>query len=95
MKRVFYILLVAVFFCMLFSGCGEKTGDKIFSSDRFQVVEEHSGFAEMTEIIIVDTETNVMYLYVSGPYVCGITPLYDSNGEVQFYQDGGAANSAG
>ena len=70
---------------MLFSGCAEKTGNKMFSSGRFQVVEAYPGFAEMRETIIVDTETNVMYLYISGPYVCGITPLYDSNGEVQFY----------
>jgi hypothetical protein len=50
------------------------------------VVEDHTG-ATCRETIIVDTETNVLYLWVRSGYAAGLTPLLDGDGNVQFWNE--------
>lgn len=88
LKRVSYVLLAVVFFCMIFSGCGKKPGDNMFNSDRFRIVEINGNSStETVDAILVDTETNVLYIWVRDLYAGGLTPLLNSSGEVQFYQN--------
>ncbi len=87
MKRVLCLLLAALFLLLIlvtFSGCTPDPGDMMFAEGgRFQVVEYH-GEGAYIEYILEDVETGVLYIYVEHGYNGGLTPLLDSNGEIQF-----------
>ena len=40
-----------------------------------------------SEVIIVDTLTNVLYIWVRSGYGGGITPLLDKDGNIQFFYE--------
>ena len=83
MKRIFAIFLAVIIMALLLVGCG-KTGDDAFVTGRFRTVEFQESFWSQ-EVIVVDTETNVLYLWVSSGYGGGLTPLLDGDGNVQFW----------
>jgi hypothetical protein len=56
------------------------------ATGRFRAVEFHEDFWSQ-EAIVVDTETNVLYLWVLSGYGGGFTPLLDSDGNVQLLND--------
>jgi hypothetical protein len=85
MKHIIPVVLAVIIMALLLVSC-TKTGDDAFATGRFLVVEDHTG-ATCRETIIVDTETNVMYLWVRNGYAAGLTPLLDGDGNVQFWNE--------
>lgn len=86
MKR-WITLLVAVIMAGLFCACAPQPGDNIFCSKRFEVVSRDNNEV-WDEYIIRDTETDVLYLYITGFYRAGITPLYNADGSMMVYHQG-------
>jgi len=86
MKR-WITLLVAMIMAAFLCACESQTGDNIFVSERFEVV-SRDNIATLDEYIIRDTETDVLYFYISGFYRAGITPLYNADGSVMVYRQG-------
>lgn len=86
MKR-WIALLAAVIMGGLLCACDPQPGDNIFVSERFEVV-SRDNIAALDEYVIRDTETDVLYLYISGMYRAGITPLYNTDGSVMVYHQG-------
>lgn len=82
MKRILAVLLAIVIMALLLAGCGE-IGNDSFVTDRFRTVEIHENFFSQ-EVIFVDTETGVLYIWLRSGYGSGVTPLLDSSGNVQF-----------
>ena len=73
MKKLFYFLLL---FC-LFTSCSNSTTKVINDTNdmpkktcRFKVIYKQFGYD-----IILDTETNVKYLYIHNAYGIGLTKL--------------------
>lgn len=89
MKRTSAIILIAVIIVVIMSLMllvSDRTGDDAFASSRFRVVDYHRSILAR-ELVVVDTETNVLYLFVKYGYGAGITPLLDSDGAVQFLNE--------
>ena len=82
---IFPVPAIPTFMALLLVSC-TKTGEDAFATGRFLVIEDHTG-ATCRETIIVDTETNVLYLWVRSGYAAGLTPLLDGDGNVQFWNE--------
>lgn len=85
MKRIIAVLLSVVMMALLLAGCG-RAGDDSFVTGRFRIVETHDNFSSQ-ETIFVDTETGVVYIWFRSGYGGGVTPLLDSEGNVQFLDE--------
>lgn len=85
MKHIIPVVLAVIIMALLLVSC-TKTGEDAFATGRFLVIEDHTG-ATCRETIIVDTETNVLYLWVRSGYAAGLTPLLDGDGNVQFWNE--------
>lgn len=85
MKHIIPVVLAVIIMAFLLVGC-TKEGDDAFATGRFQVVEDHTGVTTR-ETILVDTETNVLYIWVREGYAGGLTPLLDGDGNVQFWNE--------
>lgn len=72
------VLLLVVLSCLLLSGCGSGLEE----GGRFVVVDTVQEVYDGNVYIIKDTETGVNYIYTKASYISGISPLYDSNGEI-------------
>ena len=83
MKRVFTAVVDVIIVALLLVGCG-KTGGDAFVTGRFRAVEFQESFWSQ-EVIVVDTETNVLYLWVRSGNGGGLTPLLDGDGNVQLW----------
>ena len=95
MKKIIAISLVLVLMFSL-SGCGiSRTSDidanlgKI-NSEYFdvEVIEDLGG----GNLVVVDKNTDVLYLFVHGYQSSAMTPIYTSDGTVMLYQDGTPQN---
>ena len=88
MKRFLAILLVIISVTLIFCSCthgNARYGNgNAFISSRFQIIEYSENFFGF-ESVIVDKETGVLYLWTKVGYGAGLTPLLDSEGNVQFY----------
>ena len=75
----------------MLSGCGvSRTGDidanlKKIQSEYFgaEVIEDFGG----GNLVIVDKNTDVLYLFVHGYQSSTMTPIYNSDGTVMLYQE--------
>ena len=83
MKRVFTVVVAVIIVALLLVGCG-KTGGDAFVTGRFRAVEFQESFWSQ-EVIVVDTETNVLYLWVRSGNGGGLTPLLAGVGNVQVW----------
>ena len=88
MKKVLVLFLLLLLVLIVFSGC-VRVGDKMFGEDgRFEVIEIHGGSSgRRVEYILADTETSILYLFVTYGDRGGLTPLLDSKGEVQHVEN--------
>lgn len=77
MKKLKVLSLVALS-CLLLSGCGSE----LEKGGRFVVVDTVQDVSDGHVYIIKDIETGVNYIYIKASYISGISPLYDSNGEI-------------
>lgn len=75
MKKVFFILLLAI--ALLLVGCGYEKDKDASSKEplRFEVVYSKDPDLFSSISIIRDTETGVDYLFVNSGYGAGLTPL--------------------
>lgn len=53
---------------------------------RFETTYSNIGMSE-SQAVILDTETGVNYLWVRGTLGGGLTPLYDSNGDIMITKE--------
>lgn len=82
MKKLISILLCL---CMIFAlaGCGSSKEAKESTDDnnRFDVVYSHNAGFGSSFNIIVDTETNVAYLFIKSGYGGGLSVMTDEEGK--------------
>lgn len=72
------VLLLMVLSCLLLSGCGSALEE----GGRFVIIDTVQDVFDGHIYIIEDTETGVNYIYIRASNMAGISPLYDSNGEI-------------
>ena len=90
MRKIIAFSMVLILMFAL-SGCGvSRTSDidanlKKIQSEYFgaEVVEDLGGGS----LVIVDKNTDVLYLFVHGYQSSAMTPIYNSDGTVMLYQD--------
>ena len=87
MKKAIFVILIIVL-CFFLCGCGRETGENFTESERFTIVSGSNPNAPYYETIIVDKETDVMYLTVYVSHHFGITPLLNADGSPMLAQRG-------
>ena len=87
MKKAICAILIIVL-CFFLCGCGRETGEYFTQSERFTIVSGNNSNAPYYETIIVDKETDVMYLIVYGANQFGITPLLNADGSPMLVKGG-------
>ena len=79
-KAILSVLLIVMMFSLCACGMKKVNETKDFGNRFKQYSEEYSG------LIVVDTETNVMYWLSNSSYNCGtLTLLVDQNGNPKIY----------
>lgn len=84
MKKIIAIVLSAILICIMLCGC-KGSGDRAFTSNRFEII-TYQHDINYEETILYDRETGVMYVWVREGYGGGLSPLYDSEGNVMLYE---------
>ena len=90
MKKIIAVCVICVLMFAL-SGCGtsrmsdidanlKKTNSEYFD---VEVIEDLGGGS----FVVVDKNTDVLYLFVHGYQSSAMTPIYNSDGTVMLYQD--------
>lgn len=83
------LCIVCVISLLLLGGCGREVGESIEPTRRFVLVEKHETVnidKDCTTWIIVDTETNVLYLGIfTDVHKFGLTPLLNADGTPMLY----------
>ena len=80
MKKIL-CLVIAIMLMLTCVGC-ENEGNDIITDGRFMVIED--GFADSGRVcVVVDKETNVMYL----KYHYGITVMLDADGKPLLWEE--------
>lgn len=76
-----FILIIIIAMCLSLVGCENTTTDNEETDfGRFVVIKEKAkGFDECK--ILIDKETNVMYLFVDGYNSAGLTVMLDADGK--------------
>lgn len=95
MRKIIAISLVFVLMFVLI-GCGTSRMSNIdanlkkINSEYFdvEVIEDLDGGT----LVVVDKNTDVLYLFVHGYQSSAMTPIYNSDGTVMLYQDGTPQN---
>lgn len=83
MRKYICIILLVLFICAIFTACGPEIGSTLDStSKRFEIVENlgtaTNGLCNI--YIVIDTQTNVEYLYMERDHRAAITVLLNSDG---------------
>lgn len=92
-KIVAFIMIFALIFVL--SGCEKNKPCKSDSiEDNLQCIHNEYFDVEVIEdlgagnLIIVDKNTNVLYLFVRGNYASAMTPIYNADGTPMIYKGG-------
>lgn len=89
MKKIIAILGI----CMLLTGCGTKYDDAETTSEEayggyFTMIKEWGGNGDSIYQIVYANDTKVKYfIWKSGYYKGGMTPLYNADGSLQVYTE--------
>lgn len=93
MKKIIAVCIICVLMFAL-SGCGTSgTSRLIDAGENLKKIHSEYFDAEVIEdlgggsLIIVDKNTNVLYLFILGYHSSTMTPIYNSDGTVMLYQD--------
>lgn len=82
MRKYICIILVVLFVCTIFTACRLEVGNTLDKLERFEIVKklgsETNSYMEI--YIIVDTQTNVEYLFMERDHRAAITVLLNSDG---------------
>ena len=85
MKKIILVLLILLTPLCLF-GCQPKSADySEVSQDRFIIIKRYKD-SDLDYSIVVDKDTQIMYLKIEGTNRAGITVLLDENGNPQKYE---------
>lgn len=97
-KRIITILLSIAVTTTLLTGCGDskkqysdtedltQTTHQSYAEGYFTIIKEWRGMCEYK--IVYANDTKVMYLICSSNNLFDITPLYNSDGTLQVYEEG-------
>ena len=82
MRKYICVILIAFLICLIFTGCKKEIGQTIDKVERFEVVKNlgYTTNCDYDIYIIVDTQTNVEYLYMERDRRAAITVLLNSDG---------------
>lgn len=86
MKKLIPIILLI---CMCMTGCGSSTSTitEKDTTGRFQVVlAEAKGFGGSVQIV-VDSETDVMYMFTKSGYGGGLSVMLDAEGKPMLWSE--------
>lgn len=82
MRKYICIILIVLLICTIFTGCRPDVGDTIDKLERFEFVKqlgsETNSYYDV--YIIIDTQTNVEYLFMERDHRAAITVLLNSDG---------------
>lgn len=81
MKKVIAIITLIMLLCLLFTGCQGTVVDGL--DDRFVFV--YLDPVKSTRILM-DKNTEVLYVWISNGYRAGLSPLYNSDGTIMTYK---------
>ena len=87
MKRIAFLLILVLALCLVVSGCSKNDSEKSgTTTDRFYYLEDtNNGLGY--NLIIVDKETGVMYLFHGAGYKGGLTLMVDAEGKPLIYDE--------
>jgi hypothetical protein len=77
-KLILCVLIICLLFC---SGCTEEN---LGSRAEKGLIE----YVDLTEAIIADKDTHILYVYYSKGYNSYLSPYYSENGKLCKYEDG-------
>jgi hypothetical protein len=88
MKKLLLLILIGSMCLLMLLGCStssDETVETVTDETRFKVVysdypADNPSSDDMRTCILVDTETSVMYLYITGGQRAGLTIMEDANG---------------
>ena len=82
MKKYICVILIVLLVCTIFTACRPEVGDTLDKFERFEVVKKlgNETNSYMDICIIIDTETNVEYLFMERDHRAAITVLLNSDG---------------
>ncbi|MBO7696625.1 MAG: hypothetical protein J6T10_28695 [Methanobrevibacter sp.] len=81
MKKYICVILIVLLICIIFTGCKREVGDTVDKFERFEIVKKlGSGDHYCDAYIIIDTQTNVEYLFIEYDHKIAITVLLNSDG---------------
>lgn len=88
MKKLLLLILIGSMCLLMLLGCStssDETVETVTDETRFKVVysdypSDNPSSDAMRTRILVDTETGVMYLYITGGQRAGLTIMEDANG---------------
>ena len=92
LKNKIILLMACMVLCLVFASCGRNynNADKRIKSvcgDYFVQIEEWKDFDLGTFAIVYAKDTKVKYLIWHNSYKGGITPLYNTDGSLQVYEE--------
>lgn len=77
-KLILCVLIICLLFC---SGCTEENLESRAGKGLIEYV-------DLTEAIIADKDTHILYVYYSKRYNSYLSPYYSENGKLCKYEDG-------
>lgn len=82
MRKHICVILIVLLICAILTGCEREVGDTIDKFERFEIVKKLGSGTDHyhNAYIIVDTQTNVEYLFMEYDYKVAITVLLNSDG---------------
>lgn len=82
MRKYICVVLIVLLVCAIFTACTPEVGDTVDNLERFKVVKKMSIDTGVNYItyIIIDTQTNVEYLFMEREKRAAITVLLNSDG---------------
>lgn len=88
MKRVLSILLCILLVIMCFTGC--KISNKYYDNEisaEYKLVYSGSNNGQTVVGYLVDTRTDVMYMFIKSGYSGGLSVMLNSNGDPLTYTE--------
>lgn len=77
-KLILCVLIICLLFC---SGCTEENLESRAEQGLIEYV-------DITEDIVADKDTHILYIYYSREYNSYLSPYYSENGKLCKYEDG-------
>ena len=83
MKRILISLTLAS--CIFLAGCGNKI---VYTSDLPEYADAEIGIRNFSNKLVIDKNTHVVYIQISGGYAGYLSPYISPNGNYYKYENG-------